>query len=32
MIGKWHLGSDPVGFDRHKNLPGIIYIIQRCLF
>jgi arylsulfatase A-like enzyme len=22
MIGKWHLGSDPVGFDRWKILPG----------
>ena len=22
MIGKWHLGSDPVGFDRWEILPG----------
>src|SRR6476620_1752557 len=22
MIGKWHLGSDPVGFDRCEILPG----------
>src|SRR5438874_2556099 len=22
MIGKWHLGSDPVGFDRWNILPG----------
>ena len=22
MIGKWHLGSDPVGFDRWEVLPG----------
>jgi arylsulfatase A-like enzyme len=22
MIGKWHLGSDPVGFDRWQILPG----------
>src|SRR2546430_1814297 len=22
MIGKWHLGSDPVGFDRLEILPG----------
>src|SRR5262245_55110381 len=22
MIGKWHLGSDPVGFDRWELLPG----------
>jgi arylsulfatase A-like enzyme len=22
MIGKWHLGSDPTGFDRWKILPG----------
>src|SRR5215813_10809356 len=22
MIGKWHLGSDPVGFDRREILPG----------
>src|SRR5437660_12276153 len=22
MIGKWHLGSDPVGFDRGEILPG----------
>src|SRR6266540_4684281 len=22
MVGKWHLGSDPVGFDRWEILPG----------
>ena len=22
MIGKWHLGSDPVGFDRWEIFPG----------
>ena len=22
MIGKWHLGSDPTGFDRWEILPG----------
>ncbi len=22
MIGKWHLGSDPTGFDRWTILPG----------
>ena len=22
MIGKWHLGSDPMGFDRWEILPG----------
>jgi len=27
MIGKWHLGSDPTGFDRWEILPGQVDII-----